>query len=406
MITGFDRIFASINLNYFNLFSLRNCGYKERSMAGLQGNNQTVWSSQETRHSSSAAPPEIKFPVLLVGNFLSSTLGIRSVCEDLAIQLAAYCWPVLTTSERRGRLPRLLDMVNTAWYRRYDYTVAQVDVFSGPAFVWAEAVCQILRWVGKPYILTLHGGNLPAFAQKWSRRVRRLLCSATAVTTPSLYLLENMAPYCPHIRLLPNPLDLSAYKFTLRKQLQPSLVWLRSFHTTYNPSLAPRALARLVESFPSISLSMIGPDRGDGSLQAMQQIATELGVTHRIILPGKIPKAEVADWMSRGDIFLNTTNVDNTPVSVLEAMACGLCVVSTNVGGIPYLLGHEHDALLVPPNDPAAIATAVRRLLTEPGLAERLSRNARQKAEQFDWSVILPQWEALLTSVRTRNTHE
>jgi glycosyltransferase involved in cell wall biosynthesis len=138
----------------------------------------------------------------------------------------------------------------------------------------------------------------------------------------------------------------------------------------------------------------------------MQQIAAELGVAHRIGLPGRITKVEVTDWMSRGDIFLNTTNVDNTPVSVLEAMACGLCVVSTNVGGIPYLLEHEHDALLVPPNDPVAMATAVRRLLTEPSLAERLSRNARQKAEQFDWSIILPQWEALLTSVMTRHTHE
>jgi glycosyltransferase involved in cell wall biosynthesis len=91
--------------------------------------------------------------------------------------------------------------------------------------------------------------------------------------------------------------------------------------------------------------------------------------------------------------------VDNTPVSVLEAMACGLCVVSTRVGGIPYLLQHGRDALLVPPNDPEAMAAAVRRVLTEPALAESLSHNARLKAEQFDWSAILPQWQALLASV-------
>jgi glycosyltransferase involved in cell wall biosynthesis len=347
----------------------------------------------------------MKLPVLLVGNFLSSSLGNRSVCEDLAIRLTASHWSVLTTSARPGRLPRFLDMVNMAWCRRYDYAVAQVDVFSGPAFVWAEAVCQILRWVGKPYILTLRGGNLPAFAQSWPRRMRYLLCSAAAVTTPSRYLLENMAQYCPNLCLLPNPLDLSTYQFKLRKQLQPSLVWLRAFHSIYNPSLAPQVLAHLVESFPGISLVMIGPDKDDGSLQAMQQIATGLGVAHRIGLPGRIPKAEVTDWMNRGDIFLNTTNVDNTPISVLEAMACGLCVVSTNVGGIPYLLEHEQDTLLVPSDDPAAMATAVRRLLTEPDLAERLSRNARQKAEQFDWSIVLPQWEALLISVMTRNAH-
>ena len=83
-------------------------------------------------------------------------------------------------------------------------------------------------------------------------------------------------------------------------------------------------------------------------------------------------------------------------------MACGLCIVSTRVGGIPYLLEDGSDALLVPPNDPDAMAAAVRRILTEPGLAERLSRNARQKASGFDWRTILPRWEALFTEIAVR----
>jgi glycosyltransferase involved in cell wall biosynthesis len=66
------------------------------------------------------------------------------------------------------------------------------------------------------------------------------------------------------------------------------------------------------------------------------------------------------------------------------------------VGGIPYLLDHERDALLVSPEDPEAMAAAVRRLLTEPGLAGRLSLNARAKVEGFDWSRILPRWNSLL----------
>ena len=99
--------------------------------------------------------------------------------------------------------------------------------------------------------------------------------------------------------------------------------------------------------------------------------------------------------MNQGDVFINTTNIDNTPVSLLEAMACGLCVVSTNVGGLPYLIEDGVDALLVPPDDSQAMAAAVRRILTEPGLAARLSSNARKKIERFDRSVILPQWEEL-----------
>jgi len=154
-------------------------------------------------------------------------------------------------------------------------------------------------------------------------------------------------------------------------------------------------LAQLISDFPNIHLTMVGPDKGDGSLQATQKVTEELGLNGHIAFPGGVPKASVPDWLDKSDIFINTTNVDNTPVSVLEAMACGLCVVSTNVGGIPYLLEHEKDALLVPPDDPKAMAEAVRRILIEPELAEHLSLNARQKAEKFDWQTVLPQWESL-----------
>jgi len=88
-------------------------------------------------------------------------------------------------------------------------------------------------------------------------------------------------------------------------------------------------------------------------------------------------------------------------LAMIEAMACGLCVVSTNVGGIPYLLEHELDAILVPPASSAAMAQAVHRILTDPALAEKLSRNARAKAALFDWAAILAQWEDLLLETAT-----
>ena len=342
--------------------------------------------------------------VLLVGNFLSSSRRNQSVSEELAARLSAAGWYVVTTSSRFNRLARLLDMVSTSWHQRHLYEVAHVDVFSGQAFLWAESVCWVLRMIGKPYVLTLHGGNLPAFAQRWSGRVQRLLHSAAAVTAPSLFLLQEMRPYRSNIRVLPNPLDLNSYRFRIRKRPQPHILWLRALHSIYNPSLALKAMALLDVDFPNSRLTMVGPDKGDGSLQRLQQLLARLGFAERVTLPGGVPKSEVPKWMNEGDIFLNTTNVDNSPVSVLEAMASGMCVVSTNVGGIPYLLENERDGLLVPPDDPEAMAMAIRRLLTEPTLAERLSASARKKAEQYDWSVILPQWEALLISVAERHT--
>lgn len=345
--------------------------------------------------------------VLMIGNFLSQTIcGTRGVCEDFSDRLKESGYQIFTASDRPGRLSRLLDMVNVTWRKRNQYTVAHVDVYSGRAFLWAEAVCWTLRRAGKPYILTLRGGNLPVFAKRWPRRVRHLLRSAAAVTTPSRYLLEQMAIYREDLLLQPNPLDLEQYGFRLRSKPQPRIMWMRAFHKIYNPTLAPKVVASLVQDFPDIQSTMLGPDKGDGTLQATQNLARGLGVDDRISFPGAAPKTLVSDWLNRGDIFLNTTNVDNTPVSVLEAMACGLCVVSTNVGGIPYILEHEKDALLVPPNDPEALAAAIRRLLEDSDLAESLSMNARRKAEQFDWSGILPQWESLLMSVAIAKANE
>ena len=337
--------------------------------------------------------------VLIVGNFLSSAPLERYVGGDLGLRLRERGWNVALTSSKINRVLRLCDMVQTVWKRRSDYSVAQVDVFSGPAFVWAEFVCFTLRRAGKPYVLTLHGGNLPAFAQRWPQRVRNLLNSARQVTCPSRYLWEQMRAFRADLRLLPNPINVRHYHYRLRAAPEPKLAWLRAFHSIYNPWLAPVVIAELRKSFPHLHLAMAGPDKGDGSLRKTRQVAEENGTLAAIDFPGGLDKKAVPRWLDQADIFLNTTNIDNTPVSVLEAMASGLPVVSTNVGGLPYLMENEQEALLVPPNDAGAMARAVERVLREPGLAARLSAQGRKLVEGFDWPVILPQWERVLEDV-------
>lgn len=343
------------------------------------------------------------YPVLFVGNFLSAVTGANSLSEDVASHLASEGWEVLTTSYKTNRVSKLIDMVRSTWSLRDRYRFAHVDVFSGDGFLWAEAVCWVLRHAGKRYILTLRGGNLPQFAEKWHGRVRKLLTSAAMVVVPSEYLKDRMKPYCDRSVLLPNSLDLRQYGYRERSAAQPRIIWLRAFHEIYNPGLAPRVLAELVREYPDVRLTMVGRDKGDGTYQATRVLAEKLGVADRMEFPGGVSKADVPGWLDKFDIFLNTTNVDNTPVSVLEALACGLCVVSTNVGGIPYLLADGEDALLADPDDAVSLARAVKRILEEEGLSGRLSRNARKKAEGFDWSITIPKWEALFRSIESRD---
>jgi len=333
--------------------------------------------------------------ILLIGNHFSDRSHNQNAWQSLAQQLRSSGYSVHTCSDKRNKVLRLADMLSTIWLLRNTYQLAQIDVFSGYAYLWAYSSAKLLNRLKKPYLLTLHGGNLPSFARKHPTQVKSLLTHAIAVTSPSSYLQEAMQPYRQNIQVIPNALEISRYSYFQRTKPEPKLIWLRAFHEIYHPEMAIEVLADLRKDFPTADLIMIGPDKGDGSFEHTKSFTQSLGLNRAVEFPGKVAKPDVPFWLNKGDIFINTTRVDNTPVSVLEAMACGLCIVSTDVGGIPYLLQDGLDALLVPPDEPIAMANAVRCILTEPELAERMSLNARKKAEQLDWSIVLPQWENL-----------
>ena len=337
--------------------------------------------------------------ILIVGNFLSASRGIRCACEELADRLDGAGWDVVTASDKPRRVARLADMLATAWTRRGDYDAAQVDVYSGPSFVWAEAVCGLLRALNKPHVLVLRGGHLPAFARRHPNRMSRLLRQADRVVAPSAFLAEKLKAYRSDLTILPNAIQIDQYPFRKRAAPKPHLMWLRAFHRIYNPSLLPRVVAALMNTIPDVRATMVGPDKQDGSLRAMMEAAARLGTSDRIDVRGAVSKKVVPEVLNEGDVFINTTDVDNMPVSVIEAMACGLCVVSTNAGGMPHLVEHETDGLLVEPDDAEAMANAVRRVLTDPWLAAHLSENARKKAESYDWSHTIPRFERMITSL-------
>jgi glycosyltransferase involved in cell wall biosynthesis len=293
----------------------------------------------------------------------------------------------------------MADLLWTAWFYRKQYQVASVEVYSYLAFRWAELLCQFLKLIKKPYVLTLHGGKLAEFAEENPKRVQRLLLSAEVVTTPSKFLHSVFSTIRHDINYIPNGIYLSTYPNELRKQPKPSLIWMRSLHHIYNPTLAIKVLKSTHDSFPDAGLTMIGPDKEEGIFEDLNSLVQSMGLQESVHFTGAIPKEKVGQYLSKGDVFLNTTNYESFGVSMLEAAACGLCIVTTNAGELPYLWEDGVDVLIVPKDDPELMATAVRRILKEPGLAEKLSRNARAKAEKYDWSVIMPRWEALFNNV-------
>ena len=110
----------------------------------------------------------------------------------------------------------------------------------------------------------------------------------------------------------------------------------------------------------------------------------------------KRSKKDVFMYVSIYDIFLNTTHYDNTPISVIEAIALGLPVISTNVGGIPYLLKDRETALLVDDNDVDGMVAGIRELISDEDLKDKLVMNALNLVQQFDWDIVKNKWLKIL----------
>lgn len=336
-------------------------------------------------------PPKILF----VGNYFHS----KRVWEEIPERLQTVGYSVLTTSSRKSKILRLFDMALTVLTKRQLFDFIIMDVFSGASFFWAELIGFLLIFLKKSYLLVLRGGGLAEFSSKYPKRVASLLNKADFVVTPSQFLLMKLSDMRQDIIYIPNGLDLDQFQNKTRLVCNPLLIWVRALHQIYQPEVAVKAINLLRQDYPEIRLLLLGEDKKDGTKENILRLVDDFRLVNSVNWIGFVPRVEVPLKLQTCDIFLNTTLYEGFGTSLVEAAACGLCIVTTNVGELSYLWEDGFDALLVPPNDPKAMAAAVKRILEEPGLAEKLSRNARKKAEKFDWGKIIPQWEAVIEEV-------
>jgi len=331
--------------------------------------------------------------VLYIGNQSANGTTITSH-DTLAELLRSEGYVVNCASGVKNKVFRLFDMCRSVLKFRSDTNFVLIDTYSTQNFYYAVIVAQLCVWLKIPYLPILHGGNLPKRLNSSKWLSQKLFKRAKTNVAPSHYLLEAFKKEgYKNIVFIPNTLQLEKYSFLARKNPLPKLLWVRSFSKIYNPEMALSILERLIQKGHKASLCMVGPEK-DGSLAKCKQIAKERNLP--VIFTGGLQKEE---WISKSkeyDIFINTTHVDNTPVSVIEAMALGLPSVSTNVGGIPFLIENGSDGVLVPPNAPDLFADAISELLSNADITNRMALNARKKAESFDWQQVKHSWISLL----------
>ncbi|EAZ96227.1 Glycosyl transferase, group 1 [Flavobacteria bacterium BAL38] len=298
------------------------------------------------------------------------------------------------TSDKKNQWSRMLDMIRVTLLKAKKVDYILIDTYSTSSFWYAFFCSQIARIFKVKYVPILRGGDLPNRLKNNPKLCQMVFANAYQNVAPSGYLkqaFENAG--FTNVVHIPNSIEIDKYEFKARAELTPKLLWVRAFASIYNPEMAVKVLQQLQEKYPSATLTMVGPDK-DGSLQITKAFAESVEVA--VNFTGQLAKEDWWKLASEHDIFINTTHFDNTPISVMEAMALGLPVVSTNVGGIPYLVSNNENAILVNDSDVEQMTTAILDLISNKDQSFIMSQNGRRLIEQMDWEIVKQKWFSIL----------
>ena len=274
------------------------------------------------------------------------------------------------------------------WQELKKVDVAHIFSASYSSFLLAPLPAWfVARMLGKKTIINYRSGEARDHLQR-SGIAQRVLRGTDRLVVPSGYLVEVFREFGLRAQAIPNIVDVSQFSFRLRQPLRPHLVCTRGFHPYYCVDVVVRAFAEVQKAFPEAQLDLVGGGPQESEIRELVRNLKLPGVAFK----GIAPREEIGRHYDHADIFINASRLDNMPVSVLEAFASGMPVISTEPEGMRYVVEHGRTGLLSPVGDMRALAENVIRVLRDAELAQRLASNAHREMEGYSWSVVREQW--------------
>jgi glycosyltransferase involved in cell wall biosynthesis len=367
-----------------------------------------------TADASSSSRRPIK--LLVVGPSLEQFLGgqevqadllVRSWRDDADVRMTFVSHnPALPRALRWAeRMPGLRSVVRlptrlpSLWRASRRADIVHIFSASHSSFLVATlpAWC-VARLLGRRTLIHYHSprGRQHVHGSRLARVVMR---GSDAVVVPSAYLAGIFAAHAIPTHVVANALDVAEVRYRDRAVIGPRLVCTRNFEPRYGVDVVIRAFADIQRDTPSAQLLLAGKGPEEATMRALVR---ELHLDD-VEFCGAVPHDRIGDLLDRADVFVNASRIDNQPVSILEAFAAGLPVISAASGGIPYLVEHERTGLLSDVDEVEALARNVRRVITDQALARRLARNARDESARYQWRNVRAEWLRLYRSLTRVN---
>lgn len=311
------------------------------------------------------------------------------------VQVNMDCQPRFVERVRGLRaLVRLVPYIGRLWKVAGRSELVHVMANSGWSwYLYAVPALCIARLRRTPSVLNYRGGEAETFLARSRRGVAKHMQRANVLVVPSGFLQRVFARYGMRSEVVPNIVDVDRFRPAAARSSEGArLVVARNLEPIYDIPTALRAFALIRSVIPEATLVVAGTGP---ALRALQSLASDLDIAGSVEFCGRMDRDQMADLYRSAAIVLNPSRVDNMPNSVLEAMASGVPVVSTNVGGVPFILSDGVTGLLVAAGDHEAMAAAAQRVMLDPELAARLRRAALAEVAKYTWPRVKQQWSAV-----------
>lgn len=323
--------------------------------------------------------------ILLISNYKPGMGGIHGQVEMLHHHLNREDGTAADIFSTRGnpisRMWKFLRLILVAV--QYDILHIHACSYRGilPA-IFGIIAGKITR---KKIIITYHGGEAAEYFAKREKFVKKWLCKADQVIVLSGFLEEIFNRYAIPCVVIPNIIHLHPLASRQKShEIAPRFISIRHLRPLYNVPCILKAYKVLLEQYPNATLDILG--QGDMRAELEQYVADNNLTGVRFI--GQVPNDKIYDYFAQANIILSAPKADNMPVSLLEAMNAGLLVISSRVGGVPYMIEHGKTGLLFESDNAEDMAAKMLWALEQPEEVHTIITNAQADVQKYSWKNI------------------
>lgn len=321
--------------------------------------------------------------VLLICNYKPGVGGISGQVEILQRKLRSGGHTADIFSTKASVLQRLLIPFRLFSVAKH-YDVLHIHCCSGWGFLPAAVGVTVGRRQKKRMVLTYHGGGGEHFFDKHSHLVRHYLTRTDVNIVLSGFLAKVFDKHNLPYTIIPNIIELDGSHYRERKEIKPHFICIRSHEELYNIPCILRAFQQVLAQLPESTLTLVG----NGSQHnALAEMVKELVLTN-VTFTGRVDNKEIYHHLNEADILLSSPTIDNMPVSLLEAMNAGLLVISSRVGGVPYMVEDGKTGYLFPSDDSDALAELMIKAVQQPSESKTIIHNAHCAVDAYRWENI------------------